>query len=63
MKSDERAFTLGCLTAIFFAYLLVSFWDADIDARTACAKAWPDSGSKPPAGSVCEMYWKEGEGK
>ena len=62
MIPSERAITLGCLAALLFAYLLVSFWDADIDTRTACAKAWPDSGSKPPAGSSCEFYWKEGEG-
>ena len=63
MLKQEIPFILGCLFAILLAYLLVASWDADIDARLACAKMYPDKGKKPPAGSVCEFYWKEGEGK
>lgn len=63
MLKQELPFTLGCLFAILLAYLLVASLDADIDTRLACAKMYPDNGRKPPAGSGCEVYWKEGEGK
>ena len=58
MLKQEIPFILGCLVALFLAYLLVASWDADTDARLACAHAYPDNGRKPPAGSVCEFYWK-----
>ena len=60
---QETTFILGCLFAILLAYLLVASLDAGIDTRLACAKMYPDNGRKPPAGSVCEFYWKEGEEK
>lgn len=63
MLKQETPFALGCLFAILLAYLLVASWDADTEARLACAHAYPDNGKKPPAGSACEFYWKEGEGK
>lgn len=58
MLKQEIPFILGCLVALFLAYLLVSTWDADTDTRLACAHAYPDKGKKPPAGSICEFYWK-----
>ena len=58
MLKQEIPFILGCLVTLFLAYLLVASWDADTDARLACAKAYPDNGRKPPAGSACEFYWK-----
>lgn len=63
MLKDEYPFVFGVLAAVLLAYLLVSYWDSDTEARMACAKAYPDSGQRPPAGTVCEFYWKDGEGR
>ena len=63
MLKAETYFVLGVLAALAFAYSLVGRWEADTEMRVACAKAYPDNGRRPPAGTICEFYWKEGEGK